>query len=175
VTEVSAPRRTVLLRGLRARCPACGVGAVFVRAFAMAGSCGGCGFTFERGPGHWVGGNEINLLVTYPTAVVALAVPAFLWGGSWITATAGGLLAVAIGLLVHRPARGLFFAIDYLVEPQWSAEDGDGRGGGDARPRDGRPGGGGRARPLSLPVAEPVRRLDAEPLAPVVPLAPSRR
>lgn len=178
MTGVRVSRRTVLLRGLRARCPACGAGGVFVRAFTTSEACAGCGFAFERGPGHWVGGNEINLLVTYPTSVAALAVPAFLWGASWVTAAAGGLLATAIGLLVHRPARGLFFAIDYLVEPAWTSDDG-GRGG-DGRERPGAPappprgpGGRGARGVIELPVATPAPREDAEPARAPLPLLPA--
>lgn len=154
---------------------------MFVRAFVTADRCGSCAFTFERGPGHWVGGNEINVVVTYPTAVVALAVPAVVWGASWITAAVGGVLAAVLGLALHRPARGLFFAIDYLIEPDWTGDDDERRGRGDGRSDDG--GGapapsagpdGGRARGavVELPIPTPAPRIDVEP-RPAPPRVPS--
>ena len=47
----------VLRRGLTLRCPACGLGRVFLGRFETAVSCGFCGWRFERCPGHWIGGN----------------------------------------------------------------------------------------------------------------------
>lgn len=172
--EPAPDRRTVILRGLRCLCPACGKGRVFVRGFTSAESCPSCGFRLERGPGHWIGGSEINLIVTYPVCVALFVVPAFLTGGSWAMAAAGGLVACVMAVAIHRPARGLFFALDYLIEPLWESgdADGDGRSGGDpGEPAAPRPGGGGARRPgvLTLPLPEPARGPAAEADAPWTP------
>lgn len=181
MSAVTLPKRTILLRGLRGRGPACGVGRIFERAFESVERCGPCGFTFERGPGHWIGGNEINVIVTYPVSCLALVVPCFVYGASWISATIGGVLALAIGFAVHRPARGLFFAIDYLVEPEWTpggADGADGRGdgpdGAPVRP-DGPAPGFRREAAIELPVPVPAPRRDVEPSAvPAPPVVPAR-
>ena len=62
---------SALVRGLRLRCPSCGAGHVFARGLQTAQECGGCGWRFERCPGHWVGGNEVNLLVAFAAGVAA--------------------------------------------------------------------------------------------------------
>ena len=144
---------------------------MFVRWFTSADECPDCGFRFERGPGHWIGGSEINLLVTYPLCVIVFAVPCFLFGGSWEMAAAGGVTACAMALAVHRPARGLFFALDYLVGPLWDGGEGEARDGGDGRGPGGDDTGprGPRGLPvapvpvLELPLPVPAPRIDAEP------------
>jgi hypothetical protein len=143
---------------------------VFVRWFTSAEECADCGLRFERGPGHWIGGSEINLLVTYPFCVVVFAVPCLLFGGSWEMATAGGAMACVMALAVHRPARGLFFALDYLVEPNWDGGEGEARGGDgrDPHPDDPGPRAPGGVPVASVPVLElplpvPAPRIDAEP------------
>jgi uncharacterized protein (DUF983 family) len=119
----------VLRRGLAKRCPSCGLGHVFSRGLATAVSCGYCGWRFERCPGHWVGGNEINLLVTFPVGVAAFVVAALFLGlgppAVAVATAATGVFSVAF----HRSARGLFFAFDYLVDasPDSSPPDDDAR------------------------------------------------
>ena len=107
-----------------------------------------------------------------PVCVLALAVPAFVWGGNWATATVGAVLAVMIGVGIHRPARGLFFALDYLIDPNGEDDaagdadgDADGRSNGDAAPAPDTGPGGARLRPalVELPVPTPSPRPDAEP------------
>lgn len=188
----------VLARALAGRCPACGVGRVFERGLRSVDRCAACGWRFERGPGHWVGGNEVNLLVTYPVCVLAFAVPAMAFGPSFAVAAAGGFAALVFGIAAHRPARCVFFAIDYLVDPapDGAAGDDDGRNGRDGRRRDGpgpfpddRPPAappapapapsrtrrtGSAPPPVELPVPRPSPRPDAEPLPRETPAAPTR-
>jgi uncharacterized protein (DUF983 family) len=170
VPEVRPPVAVVLRRALCDRCPACGVGRVFGGTWRSAGSCVTCGWLFERGEGHWVGGNEVNLLVTFPVSVAVLALPAVALGPSFWTAAAGGALALALGIAAHRPARCLFFAVDYLVDP---AADPPGPGPDDLRgppTLDGPPPHGPAPHPparrvlVELPVPTPAPRPDAEPL-----------
>jgi uncharacterized protein (DUF983 family) len=162
------PARVALWRGLACRCPRCGIGAVFVRRLIGADRCSHCGFRFVRGVGHHLGGAEVNVLVTFPVGVLAAAVPAIVWGASYATAAAGGLLAAILGLAVQRPARAVFYAIDYLVEPDWTPgdedDDDDRGGGGEPDTPVPLPGGGGKKLPLvELPVPLPAPRPDAEP------------
>jgi uncharacterized protein (DUF983 family) len=185
VPVARVPAALALRRALRGRCAACGVGSVFGGTWRSAARCSGCGWRFERGPGHWVGGNEVNLLLTFPVSVAALAVPALSAGPSWTTAAAGGLFALVLGIAAHRPTRCVFFAIDYLVDPTPDAgDDGDDDDGdGDDDAADGGPprgdgsapapldGGGGAPPPpriavVDLPVRDPSPRPDAEPCVP---------
>src|SRR5512146_830176 len=106
---------TALTRGLRKLCPACGVGHVFGGGVATARACAACGWRFERCAGHWVGGNEVNLLAALAAGVAAYAVAAAFLGlshaAAWSATAATGLFSVAS----YRRCRSLFFAIDYLL------------------------------------------------------------
>jgi uncharacterized protein (DUF983 family) len=117
---------TVLARGLAGRCPACGCGHVFGKAavpgppgaVASARACEVCGWRFERCAGHWVGGNEVNLLAAFSAGVAAWAASAAFLGltpaAAWIATAATGVFSVAS----YRRCRCVFFAIDYLLDPE---------------------------------------------------------
>jgi uncharacterized protein (DUF983 family) len=103
-------------RALRLRCPRCGRGALWARAFTMHAACSACGLRYEREPGYFVGAIYVNYAIT-----VALAL-----GGVLALDLAIGLslraqltLAVATAALVpialFRYARSLWLALDYLV------------------------------------------------------------
>ena len=161
--EARAPAAVVLRRALRDRCPACGVGSVFGGTWRSAESCACCGWALERGEGHWVGGNEVNLLVTFPVSVAVCALPAIALGPSFWTATAGGVLALVLGIAAHRPSRCLFFALDYLVDPAADAR-GPGDPGEPPEPDDPAPRPPARRIFVELPVPTPAPRPDAESL-----------
>src|SRR5262245_43418781 len=92
----------ILSRGLRGRCPACGVGFVFLRGLASERRCLQCGWRLERGPGHWVGGSEINMLVTFVTAV-SVGIPVVLVSDSSPAALAAAVvLTAALSLALYR-------------------------------------------------------------------------
>lgn len=148
--------------------PSGGLAARFAAAFGHAPACAACGWAFDRGPGHWVGGNEVNLLLTYPLCVAAFAVPAVAIGPSFWTAAAGGAAALAIGFLAHRPSRCLFFAIDYLFDPDDTPPARRDDPPGDDRGRDAGPSAGGPRPPggatINLPVPAPASPRDPEPV-----------
>lgn len=166
----------VLPRAFRGRCPVCGEGRIFPKGWRHADVCESCGWRLIRGPGHWVGGNEINVIVTYPFCVLAMMAPAVAIGPSFAAAAVGGVVALAMGLAIHRPARSLFFAIDYMIDPNpdLSAGDegsddpdsgGDGRDGGGTRAPDRGPGGGAADSRIEVPVVPvPTPRPDPEPV-----------
>lgn len=139
-----------------------------MRRLVGAEACSSCGLRFVRGEGHQIGGAEVDVIVAFGVGVVVAAVPAVVWGASFVTATVGGVVAALVGVVVQRPARGIFYALDYLVEPDWKPDDDDGD---DDRGRDPDgdapaplPGDGGRKHPVvELPIPFPVPRPDAEP------------
>src|SRR5262245_38355794 len=104
----------VLLRGLRLRCPACGVGRLFERGVHGASRCSACGWRLERCAGHWVGGNEINLLVAFSAGVAVYVASAFAFGLGSVSVTIATATTGVSSLAFYRASRGLFFAIDYL-------------------------------------------------------------
>lgn len=110
--------RTALTRALRERCPECGEGRVFrSHPFQNEDDCDECGWAFERGPGHWLGGSEINMLLTFPLGI-AVSLPLVLMtsGSAWSLAL-GAVLTVTLSLLTYRRSRCLFFALDHLLDP----------------------------------------------------------
>ena len=117
---------TAIARGLGGRCPACGCGHVFRKGtasaplspVASARACEVCGWRFERCDGHWVGGNEVNLLAAFTAGVFAWAIAAAFLGltpaAAWIATAATGIFSIAS----YRRCRCVFFALDYLLDPE---------------------------------------------------------
>jgi hypothetical protein len=114
-------------------------------AAQSARACDACGWRFERCAGHWVGGNEVNLLGSFAAGVAAWAVSAAFLGlapaAAWIGTAATGVFSVA----AYRRSRCVFFALDYLLDPEpdpacaAARDDGEDAGGGDRDRRRDRP------------------------------------
>lgn len=105
--------KTVVWRGLKLRCPVCGMGKLFRTYFAMNDRCACCGVGFAREHGQWVGSLDINTLLT---AVVLMAGVAF--GPEWPIATSLWVwcsAAVLLPVLSFRFSRGLWTAIVHLT------------------------------------------------------------
>ena len=119
--RTSRPRAslaTLLGRALRLRCPVCGVGELFGGWFRMPERCARCGFSFERGPGYWLGSIYVNygltaLLVTIAYFVLfftdALPQTAVLW---LLTA-----FCVLFPLWFFRYGRSIWIALDLYFDP----------------------------------------------------------
>lgn len=116
----------VLRRALRGTCPACGLGEIFVRGYHNRNRCDACGWYFERGPGHWIGGSEINMFVTFWVASSLFLVLNWLVGFSWVSLVLAAAFTTGFALAIHRPCRSLFFALDYLIDPRLDASHGEG-------------------------------------------------
>jgi uncharacterized protein (DUF983 family) len=127
----------VLRRGLAARCPACGRGHIFARGVETRAGCGVCGWRFERCPGHWVGGNEINLLATFPAGIAAYGVVVLAFGAGATSLVLATAATVAFSLAFYRSSRGLYFAMDYLIDPTADAPPSPSDRGGRDGPRRG--------------------------------------
>lgn len=118
VTQVSNPAvARVLLRAVRERCPACGQGRVFATWIARNDVCPACGWRLERCEGHWIGGSEVTMFVTYPVAMLPFLAWGLAFGVTPWTALAGALFTIPVTLAVHRRSRCLFYAVDYLLDP----------------------------------------------------------
>ncbi len=105
--------RMVLWRGLRLRCPVCGLGKLFRTYFAMNESCSCCGVRFAREHGQWVGSLDIN---TFFVAFGLMIASAFspLWPMP-IMLTVWGGAAIVVPLITFRFSRGLWTAIVHLT------------------------------------------------------------
>ena len=113
---------TLLWRGLRLRCPACGEGRLFRNWLSMLDPCEACGRKFDRSPGYLLGSIYFNYGIT------ALLVVVFYFSMFFTQAmTSRQLLFALTGftllfpLWFFRYARGLWIAFDELFDP-WPNE-----------------------------------------------------
>jgi uncharacterized protein (DUF983 family) len=105
--------RLAVWRGLRLRCPVCGVGPLFKNYFVMWERCSSCGVAFAREHGQWVGSLDIN---TFATAFVLMIGAAF--GPLWSLRTSLIVwcsAAVLLPIITFRFARGVWTAIVHLT------------------------------------------------------------
>ena len=71
---IEAGTATVLLRGLRKRCPRCGERRIFSSWLHLIERCPFCALTFEREQGGFLGAMTINFLVAVVLWVIVLVV-----------------------------------------------------------------------------------------------------
>ena len=105
--------KRVLWRGLRLRCPVCGVGKLFRSYFVMWDHCKACGVFFAREHGQWVGSLDINTFVVAFGLMIASA-----FAPDWplpITLVVWGAAAIVVPLVTFRFSRGLWTAIVHLT------------------------------------------------------------
>jgi uncharacterized protein (DUF983 family) len=124
--------RTLLGRVLRAACPACGKGAIYRRNFRRSELCSHCGWRFERGQGHWIGGSEVHMFGSYGLSVVLFVPFLVLFGASPLAQALAVLGHVVLSLAIYRYSRAVFLAFDYKIDP--SRDDGGDSGGDDDGP-----------------------------------------
>jgi uncharacterized protein (DUF983 family) len=119
----STPFRLLpFVRACRLRCPACGGGRLYRRAWRMAPGCDRCGLSFEREPGFYLGSIYVNYGVTVIVTGLVYAGLVLGLGASHRVALAVSLaLAVLLPLAFFRHARALLLALDAAVNRHQSA------------------------------------------------------
>ena len=104
-------------RGVRQRCPRCGIGKLFKRGFTMYERCSHCGWVYEREEGYWTGAIAINLIVT-ELIVAAVVIPLAAMQVQLVPLFAIGLPATALlPLLFYRWSKSLWMTIDFMLNP----------------------------------------------------------
>jgi uncharacterized protein (DUF983 family) len=109
---------SILLNGLRLRCPRCGAGWLYERPFRMRLACAHCGLKFEREQGYFVGAIYINYAAT-----VFIAVPGFFILDAFTDITINQQLALWIPFTVIFPlvffhhSRSLWLVLDHWFNP----------------------------------------------------------
>lgn len=114
--------RSLYLRALRLRCPACGGGPVFVGWHRMCPSCPNCGLRFDREPegGYWVGSNTVNLFATEGVfALFFIGTIALTWPSPpWELLMWGGMSLMVLFPVFFFPwSKTLFIAVDLTFRP----------------------------------------------------------
>jgi len=124
MSQPRTKKSTIILRGLRLRCPRCGRGRLFAGWFRMHARCADCDLDFQREPGFYLGSIYINYGIT-SLIVIAGYMP--LWAAKVVspeTLLAGfAAFVVLFPICFFRHARGLWLAFDQIWDPQ----DGDPR------------------------------------------------
>jgi uncharacterized protein (DUF983 family) len=107
-----------LLRGLRLRCPVCGIGRLYESLFKMNDQCSACGLVFRREQGYFVGAIYINVLVTNLTILIVFGVSVLFLGISiGLVFLILFCLAIAVPLIFFRHSRGLWLGFDCYIDP----------------------------------------------------------
>jgi uncharacterized protein (DUF983 family) len=121
---VKPPFRQALARGLRFRCPNCGLGEIFRGWMRMNESCAICGLSFYPESGYYTGAMYLDymlsvlvvLLVWLPT--LFLREPGPLASLSWV---ARALVWIGFGVLLcvalARPSYSLWLNVDFWITP----------------------------------------------------------
>lgn len=105
-----------LARGLRGRCPHCGLGSLFAGRFRLRDTCPYCGVRFSRARGEMLGATYINTMLTLVLALVGFFVTERLFAPPLLVQLAvWTLFCVAVPVAFFRPARGLWIAVAYLT------------------------------------------------------------
>ncbi|HKY09517.1 MAG TPA: DUF983 domain-containing protein [Candidatus Binatia bacterium] len=108
----------MLNHGVRLRCPRCGIGPLYRKAFRMYEDCRHCGLKFEREQGYFIGAMYINYAAT-----IAVAVPGFFLLDAFVGLTINQQLALWVPFAIVFPlaffhhARSLWLVLDYYFNP----------------------------------------------------------
>jgi uncharacterized protein (DUF983 family) len=109
----------IIGRGVRLRCPRCGVAPLFRGFFSMYPNCLSCDLTFEREQGYFVGAIYINYGAT---AIIMIA--GFFWLDHFINLslaqqlTFWSIFGVGFPLFFFRYSRSLWLGLDYIFNPE---------------------------------------------------------
>ena len=104
--------RHAIGRGLRLRCPVCGVGRLFASFWRMREACPQCGVSYGREAGFWLGSMDINLTISLLLILGSLLfLPELDLERELIVLGAAALLLPA---LLFRWVRGVWMALMYL-------------------------------------------------------------
>ncbi len=119
---------TLLWRGARRRCPACGTGGLFTRWVRMVERCPGCGMRFEREEGFFLGVYFMNITLTQVVLMAYVAIAFVLTlPDAPMAAILAGAAAIAVGVpVVAYPAcRTLWTAVHLGMQPLEPSEQAD--------------------------------------------------
>ena len=122
---MEAGTATVLLRGLRKRCPRCGERRIFGSWFHLIERCPNCTLRFEREQGGFLGAMTINFLVSIVAWVAMFVVVLFFTVPDVPVAPlmiASVVVLVAVPLWFYPRSKTIWAAIEFLVarsEPEY--------------------------------------------------------
>lgn len=119
--DAAAPprnRRTILIRGLRRRCPWCGQGELFSRWLKIRERCPRCGLIFEREEASFLGSLTLNFGVTVAAWIallvtwLAMTLPDVRWQPLLVTSMA---VVILLPIILYPFTKTTWAAIDLLL------------------------------------------------------------
>lgn len=121
----STGRLTTLARGLTGRCPHCGSRGIFDGIADLTDACPGCGLSFVREDGYWVGA------MTVVMAVILIAFGGFFVGGMivtwpdvpWTGLLIGGVVINGvIPFVLYGWSKSVWMGLDFAFSPARTEE-----------------------------------------------------
>ncbi len=109
---------TSLLRGLRKRCPRCGVDGIFSGWFSLRSSCPRCDLRFEKEEGGYLGAMVLNFAVAMALWLVVIVVGLILTVPDVPTVPllAASFVVLILGPLWFYPnSKATWAAVEFLV------------------------------------------------------------
>ena len=115
----NARTRRILIRGLKLRCPECGLGKLYRSPFRMNQHCDYCDLVYEREQGYFIGAIYLNVIGTESLLLGTLIVYGLITGKVNETIlTALIILALVLPLLFFHHSRSLWLSIDHILNPR---------------------------------------------------------
>lgn len=111
--------KRILRRGLKLRCPDCGLDPLYRSLFRMNTHCDYCGLIYEREQGYFVGAIYFNIIATESLLLATLIVYGLMTGE-----ISESILAVLIALAFTLPlvffhhSRSLWLCVDHILNPR---------------------------------------------------------
>jgi len=109
----------ILRRGLKLRCPDCGLGPLYRSLFKMNTHCEYCGLIYEREQGYFIGAIYINVIATESLLLGTLLIDGLITGKiNQTILTVLIALALTLPLVFFHHSRSLWLSIDYILNPR---------------------------------------------------------
>jgi uncharacterized protein (DUF983 family) len=111
--------KRIVLRGLKLRCPECGLGRLYRAPFRMRDHCEYCDLIYEREQGYFIGAIYLNVIGTESLLLVTLLVYGLITGRiDQPVLTALIVLALTLPLVFFHHSRSLWLSIDHILNPK---------------------------------------------------------
>jgi uncharacterized protein (DUF983 family) len=110
--------KRILLRGLKLRCPDCGLGPLYRALFRMNPRCAYCDLIYEREQGYFIGAVYLNVIATESLLLGALLIYGLITGKiNQTILTVLIVLALTLPLVFFHHSRSLWLCIDHILNP----------------------------------------------------------
>ena|SRR5690242_4170987 len=111
--------KLLMRRGVKLRCPECGLGKLYRAPFRMRSRCKFCDLVYEREQGYFVGAIYVNVIVTESLLLGSLLIYVLLARDISETIIAILIvLAMILPLAFFHHSRSLWMSIDHILNPE---------------------------------------------------------